>query len=155
MVSAIPEQEQFLGETDRLNLPPNSVQAEQALLGGLMLDKSAWDRVADRVNENDFYRPDHRLIFNAIRTLSERNEPCDAVTLSEYLDGHDELDNAGGLDASWSGIDYGLYIVTNSLLNFQWISHWHIVTGELKRRTHDRFFQRIQHRMYQRVLRHP
>jgi replicative DNA helicase len=97
MVSAIPEQEQFLGETDRLNLPPNSVQAEQALLGGLMLDKSAWDRVADRVNENDFYRPDHRLIFNAIRTLSERNEPCDAVTLSEYLDGHDELDNAGGL----------------------------------------------------------
>jgi replicative DNA helicase len=97
MVSAIPEQEQFLGETDRLNLPPNSVQAEQALLGGLMLDKSAWDRVADRVNENDFYRPDHRLIFNAIRTLSERNEPCDAVTLSEYLDGHDELGNAGGL----------------------------------------------------------
>jgi replicative DNA helicase len=97
MVSAIPEHEQFLGETDRLNLPPNSVQAEQALLGGLMLDKSAWDRVADRVNENDFYRPDHRLIFNAIRTLSERNEPCDAVTLSEYLDGHDELGNAGGL----------------------------------------------------------
>jgi len=97
MVSAIPEQEQFLTETDRLNLPPNSVQAEQALLGGLMLDKSAWDRVADRVGENDFYRPDHRLIFTAIRTLSERNEPCDAVTLSEYLDGRGELDTAGGL----------------------------------------------------------
>ncbi len=97
MVSAIPEQEQFLTETDRLNLPPNSVQAEQALLGGLMLDKSAWDRVADRVGEDDFYRPDHRLIFSAIRTLSERNEPCDAVTLSEYLDGRGELNNAGGL----------------------------------------------------------
>jgi len=97
MVSAIPEQEQFLTETDRLNLPPNSVQAEQALLGGLMLDKSAWDRVADRVGEDDFYRPDHRLIFAAIRTLSERNEPCDAVTLSEYLDSHGELNNAGGL----------------------------------------------------------
>jgi len=97
MVSAIPEQEQFLTETDRLNLPPNSVQAEQALLGGLMLDKSAWDRVADRVSEDDFYRPDHRLIFAAIRTLSERNEPCDAVTLSEYLDSHGELGNAGGL----------------------------------------------------------
>jgi len=97
MVSAIPEQEQYLADTDRLNLPPNSVQAEQALLGGLMLDKSGWDRVADRVNENDFYRPDHRLIFDAIRTLSERNEPCDAVTLSEYLDSHGELDNAGGL----------------------------------------------------------
>ncbi len=97
MVSSIPEQEQFLSETDRLNLPPNSVQAEQALLGGLMLDKSGWDRVADQVGEDDFYRPDHRLIFSAIRTLSERNEPCDAVTLSEYLDGRDELGKAGGL----------------------------------------------------------
>ncbi|RLA29777.1 MAG: replicative DNA helicase, partial [Gammaproteobacteria bacterium] len=97
MVSSIPEQEQFLSETDRLNLPPKSVQAEQALLGGLMLDKSGWDRVADQVGENDFYRPDHRLIFSAIRTLSERNEPCDAVTLSEYLDGRDELGKAGGL----------------------------------------------------------
>jgi replicative DNA helicase len=97
MVSSIPEQEQFLSETDRLNLPPNSVQAEQALLGGLMLDKSGWDRVADQVSEDDFYRPDHRLIFSAIRTLSERNEPCDAVTLSEYLDGRDELGKAGGL----------------------------------------------------------
>jgi replicative DNA helicase len=97
MVSSIPEQEQFLSETDRLNLPPNSVQAEQALLGGLMLDRSGWDRVADQVSEDDFYRPDHRLIFSAIRTLSERNEPCDAVTLSEYLDGRDELGKAGGL----------------------------------------------------------
>lgn len=97
MVSVNPEQEQFFSETDRLNLPPNSVQAEQALLGGLMLDRSGWDRVADQVGENDFYRPDHRLIFSAIRTLSERNEPCDAVTLSEYLDGRDELGKAGGL----------------------------------------------------------
>ncbi len=97
MVNVDPQQEQFLSDTDRLNLPPNSVQAEQALLGGLMLDKSAWDRVADQVSENDFYRPDHRLIFSAIRTLSERNEPCDAVTLSEYLDGCGELEQAGGL----------------------------------------------------------
>ena len=97
MVSAIPEQDPYLEDPDRLNLPPNSVQAEQALLGGLMLDKSAWDRVADRVAEADFYRPDHRLIFGAIRALSERNEPCDAVTLSEYLEGRNELVDAGGL----------------------------------------------------------
>ncbi len=96
-MSVIPEHEQFASETDRLNLPPNSVPAEQALLGGLMLDKSAWDRVADRVSEDDFYRPDHQFIFAAIRTLSERNEPCDAVTLSEYLDGRGELNKAGGL----------------------------------------------------------
>jgi len=97
MVSAAPYPEQSLTETDRLNVPPSSVQAEQALLGGLMLDKNAWDRVADRVGEADFYRSDHRLIFVAIRDLSERNQPCDAVTLSEYLESRNELADAGGL----------------------------------------------------------
>ena len=53
MASIAPNQDPHLSETDRLNLPPNSVQAEQALLGGLMLDKSAWDRVADVVGEED------------------------------------------------------------------------------------------------------
>ena len=67
MVTAVPDPEQYPSDTDRLNLPPQSVQAEQALLGGLMLDTSAWDRVADRVTEVDFYRQDHRLIFTAIR----------------------------------------------------------------------------------------
>jgi len=86
-----------LSDTDRLNLPPSSIQAEQALLGGLMLDNSAWDRVADRVVEADFYRPDHRLIFEAIRQLSQRNEPCDAVTISEHLDSLGRLADAGGL----------------------------------------------------------
>ncbi|MDH3978032.1 MAG: replicative DNA helicase [Gammaproteobacteria bacterium] len=93
----IPDQEQILTETDRLNLPPNSVQAEQALLGGLMMDRTAWERVADKVIDADFYRPDHRFIFGAIRALSERSEPCDAVTLSEYLESRGELDKAGGL----------------------------------------------------------
>ncbi|MDH3512563.1 MAG: replicative DNA helicase [Gammaproteobacteria bacterium] len=97
MASVIPSQERGLSETDRLNIPPNSIQAEQALLGGLMLDKEAWDRVADRVSEGDFYRPDHRLIFSAIRELSERNQPCDAVTLSEHLESRGELADAGGL----------------------------------------------------------
>ncbi|MGI9344487.1 MAG: replicative DNA helicase [Gammaproteobacteria bacterium] len=97
MVTAVPDPEQYPSDTDRLNLPPQSVQAEQALLGGLMLDASAWDRVADRVTEVDFYRNDHRLIFTAIRALSERNQPCDAVTLSEHLEAKDELTDAGGL----------------------------------------------------------
>ena len=97
MASVISSQEHGLSETDRLNIPPNSVQAEQALLGGLMLDKNAWDRVADRVGEADFYRPDHRLIFAAIRELAERNQPCDAVTLSEHLESRGELADAGGL----------------------------------------------------------
>lgn len=95
MASATPAE--LRSDTDRLNLPPSSVQAEQALLGGLMLDNSTWDRVADRVGEDDFYRPDHRLIFSAIRDLAERREPCDAVTISEYLDSRSELNDAGGL----------------------------------------------------------
>jgi len=53
MVSSIPEQEQFLSETDRLNLPPNSVQAEQALLAGLIIHKSRWARVAGQGGEHD------------------------------------------------------------------------------------------------------
>jgi replicative DNA helicase len=95
MVSAFPGHED--SDTDRLNLPPSSVQAEQALLGGLMLDGSSWDRVADRVVEEDFFRPDHRLIFGAIRDLSQRNDPCDPVTLSEHLTSLGRLDDAGGL----------------------------------------------------------
>jgi replicative DNA helicase len=97
MASVVHDPDQMLSEADRLNLPPNSIQAEQALLGGLMLDKAAWDRVADRVNEADFYRPDHRLIFAGIRVLSERNDPCDAVTVSEYLESRGENTDAGGL----------------------------------------------------------
>ena len=69
MPSAHPAPEPSLAGIDRLNLPPGSVQAEQALLGGLMLDNSAWEKVADLATEADFYRPDHRLIFAAIRTI--------------------------------------------------------------------------------------
>ncbi|MGI9309519.1 MAG: replicative DNA helicase [Gammaproteobacteria bacterium] len=82
---------------DQVNLPPNSVEAEQALLGGLMLDNSGWDKIAGRVSERDFYRPDHRLIFAAIVALAEKDRPRDAVTLSEHLAGRDELGNVGGL----------------------------------------------------------
>ncbi|MEX0421410.1 replicative DNA helicase [Spiribacter pallidus] len=83
--------------TDALKVPPHSLEAEQAVLGGLMLDNKAWDQVADRVAEDDFYRRDHRLIFRAIESLAEGGQPMDAVTLSEWLKSNDELENAGGL----------------------------------------------------------
>ncbi len=67
------------------------------MLGGLMLDNSTWDQVADLVGEEDFYRKDHQLIFRAVRRLSEEGTPFDVVTLSEWLDSHNDLDNAGGL----------------------------------------------------------
>ncbi|MDJ0928959.1 MAG: replicative DNA helicase [Gammaproteobacteria bacterium] len=97
-MASVPDDPGLLSSgTDHINLPPSSVQAEQALLGGLMLDNSSWDRVADRVAEQDFYRPDHRLIFRAIESLSQRNEPCDAVTISDHLTARAELDDAGGM----------------------------------------------------------
>ncbi|NCF11417.1 MAG: replicative DNA helicase, partial [Gammaproteobacteria bacterium] len=66
---------------DALKVPPHSIEAEQSVLGGLLLDNSSWDRLAGTLGEEDFYRRDHRLIFRAIQTLVERAEPCDAVTL--------------------------------------------------------------------------
>jgi len=84
-------------ETDALRIPPHSNEAEQAVLGGLLLDNAAWDHVADRVGEEDFYRADHRLIFRAVKLLAEKGSPLDVVTLSEWLANHDLLDDAGGL----------------------------------------------------------
>ncbi|MCU0736373.1 MAG: replicative DNA helicase, partial [Methylotetracoccus sp.] len=82
---------------ESLKIPPHSVQAEQSVLGGLMLDNETWDTVADRVGEGDFYRKDHRLIFRAIGKLAGDQKPFDAVTLSEWLEQTGELDAAGGL----------------------------------------------------------
>ena len=82
----------------RLKVPPNSVEAEQSLLGGLMLDNAAWDKIADLVVAEDFYRKDHKLIFSAIAALAEESHPCDVVTVSEFLGNRSELEDAGGLE---------------------------------------------------------
>lgn len=82
----------------RLKVPPNSVEAEQSLIGGLMLDNAAWEKVADLVSDSDFYRKDHRLIFAAIAQLAEDGQPCDVVTVSELLGNRNELAPAGGLE---------------------------------------------------------
>ncbi len=82
---------------ERLRLPPHSVEAEQSLLGGLMLDQRAWDQIADVVSSEDLYRADHRLIFAAVAALVERNQPPDAVTVSEHLQRLGQLEAAGGL----------------------------------------------------------
>src|SRR6185295_3524647 len=78
-------------------LPPYSLEAEQAVLGGLMLDNDAWFRVSDRVADADFYREDHRQVFRAIKDLAENNKPYDVVTLSEWLKSRGQLEDAGGL----------------------------------------------------------
>ncbi|MEX0615507.1 MAG: replicative DNA helicase [Methylophaga sp.] len=83
--------------TQALKIPPHSVEAEQSVLGGLMLDNNAWEQVADVLVEKDFYRRDHQLIFNAIEQLMEKAQPVDVVTLAEYHDQRGELDKVGEL----------------------------------------------------------
>ena len=84
-------------ETLALKIPPHSIEAEQAVLGGAFLDKEAWDKVVERVREEDFYRKDHRIIFRAISALSEDGQPYDIVTVAEWLENHQLLDEAGGM----------------------------------------------------------
>lgn len=81
---------------DDLKIPPHSIEAEQSVLGSLMVDNQAWDRVVDCLYEKDFYRFNHRLIFRAMADLSANNQPMDVLTVAEVLKSKNELDNAGG-----------------------------------------------------------
>ncbi|HIJ22711.1 MAG: replicative DNA helicase [Gammaproteobacteria bacterium] len=80
-----------------LKVSPHNVEAEQSVLGGLMLDNNSWDIVSDLVVEEDFYRADHRLIFRSIASLSEESKPFDVITLTEWLESRKEAESAGGL----------------------------------------------------------
>lgn len=82
---------------EALKVPPHDLEAEQAVLGGLMLDNSAWDQIADRLHEEDFYRREHRLVYRAMAELAEAVHPLDVVTLSGRLRQQGRLDDAGGL----------------------------------------------------------
>ena len=76
--------------------PPNSMEAEQSLLGALMLAAEAWDKVADKLSERDFYRETHRLIFRAIGELQDDHQPTDAVTVADWFARHNLLDRVEG-----------------------------------------------------------
>jgi len=77
-------------------IPPHSQEAEQSVLGALMLDNRAWDHIVDRLKDIDFYRNEHRLIFQAMHELSKRHQPFDVLTVSEMLKARDQLEAAGG-----------------------------------------------------------
>ena len=79
-----------------LKVPPHSIEAEQSLLGALLLDNQAFDRVADLVGEEDFYRDDHRRIWRHIARLIEHNRPADVVTVSESIEASEDKDKTGG-----------------------------------------------------------
>ena len=80
-----------------LKVPPHSIEAEQSVLGGLLLESQAWDLVSDRLVDEDFYRQDHRLIYQAIRRVYDQGRPCDLITVAESLEQSEELDRAGGM----------------------------------------------------------
>jgi replicative DNA helicase len=93
---AQPAERRYADNVENLRVPPHSIEAEQAVLGGLMLSGQAWDRIADKLSEEDFYRREHRLIFRAIGELSGKNMPCDAVTLGEWFESNNIADLVGG-----------------------------------------------------------
>src|SRR3990167_7972307 len=76
--------------------PPHSLEAEQSVLGALFLDNRAWDKIADRVNEADFYRREHRLIFQAMDELGQAHRPFDVLTVAEKLRLSHQLETVGG-----------------------------------------------------------
>ncbi|KLT73359.1 DNA helicase [Neisseria arctica] len=85
-------------EVSVLSLPPHSMEAEQSVLGGLLLENSAWDRIADVVMGEDFYRHEHRVIFRAIANLINESRPADVITVQEALERNGELEAAGGFN---------------------------------------------------------
>ena len=84
-------------EVSRLRIPPHSVEAEQSVLGGLLLDNSAWDRAGDLLTDSDFYRYEHRFIFAAIGTLINATKPADVITVFEQLQSLGKGAECGGL----------------------------------------------------------
>ena len=84
-------------QLEYLRVPPHSIEAEQSVLGGLLLDNGAWERVTDVVNEDDFYRFDHRLIWHHIARLINLSRPADVVTVNESLASAGKSEEVGGL----------------------------------------------------------
>ncbi len=80
-----------------LRTPPHSIESEQSVIGGLLLDNNAWDRVADIIRADDFYRYDHRLIFEHIVKLIDRSRPADVITVYEALQTSGKAEEVGGL----------------------------------------------------------
>jgi replicative DNA helicase len=84
-------------EVARLRVPPHSIEAEQSVLGGLLLDNSAWDRAGDLLTDSDFYRYEHRLIYDAIGKLVAATRPADVITVYEQLQTMGKAEECGGI----------------------------------------------------------
>jgi len=83
-------------KVDRLKIPPHSIEAEQSVIGSMLISPDSWDKVAEIVIESDFYNRSHQVIYQSILKLLANNQPVDVITTSEHLEQHDKLDEAGG-----------------------------------------------------------
>ena len=83
-------------KVERLKIPPHSIEAEQSVLGSMLIAPDSWDKVAELVTDEDFYNRSHQIIFRAILRLLTKSHPIDLITVSENLEERDELDDAGG-----------------------------------------------------------
>lgn len=96
MAARLPSRSASDPRIENLRIPPHSIDAEQAVLGGLMIDPQALEKVLGLLVHTDFYRRDHQLIFKAISELAEKNRPYDAVTLGDWFEAHALGDQVGG-----------------------------------------------------------
>lgn len=91
-------EKRFLYDTkDKFKTPPHSLEAEQAVLGGLVINNDAWDKVVDKISEENFYKKEHTYIFRAISSLASENLPFDIITITEWLERNKLIDAVGGM----------------------------------------------------------
>ncbi|ALK88736.1 replicative DNA helicase [Limnohabitans sp. 63ED37-2] len=96
-LNAFPPELSGDSQVANLRVPPHSIEAESSVLGGLLLDNGAWDRVGDLLVDNDFYRHEHKLIYAAIGALINASKPADVITVNEQLQNQGKADEMGGL----------------------------------------------------------
>jgi replicative DNA helicase len=97
MRKTLPRQTSAEHEIAQLRIPPHSMEAEQSVLGGLLLDNEAWDRIADVLHQSDFYRFEHRIIYETAGTLINATKPADVITVYEHLQSLGKAEECGGL----------------------------------------------------------
>src|SRR5674476_425188 len=97
MISSVPADDGQDRQVAQLRIPPHSIESESSVLGGLLLDNAAWDRVNDLLTESDFYRYEHRMVFTALGALINATKPADVITVFEQLQNQGKAEEIGGL----------------------------------------------------------
>ena len=97
VLTAVPDEFPPDRQIAQLRIPPHSIEAESSVLGGILLDNGAWDRVGDLLADGDFYRFEHRIIFGAISSLVNASKPADVITVFEHLQNQGKGEEVGGL----------------------------------------------------------